>query len=251
MDGTIYLDGVLFDGTLDLLSYIRKTGGRYIFLTNNSSRGTESYIERLKGMGIDAKPQDFVTSADATIEYLNKKYSKDTVYYVCGTESLKSMLRSAGFLVNDEPVPETKVVLLGYDTELTYKKLTDCCRLLGRDTDYVATHPDYVCPVSYGYAPDCGSVIEMLYTATRRRPIVIGKPEPAMAFLSMKLTGFSPEETIILGDRIYTDIACGVNAGIDTCFLLSGEGVESDILKYNIHPTYTFKNIREFCQCFT
>ncbi len=247
MDGTIYLDGVLFDGTLDLLAYVKKIGGRAVFLTNNSSKGTESYIEKLGKMGIEAKAEDFVTSADASIRYLRKTYPSDSVYYVCGTESFKSMLRKAGFRVEDEPLPDTKVLLLGYDTELTYKKLTDCCRLLADPgIGYVATHPDLVCPVSYGYAPDCGSVTEMLAVASGRRPVVIGKPKPAMAELAMELTGFSPEETILLGDRAYTDIACGINAGIDTCFLLSGEGVISDLEKFGVTPSLICENIRQF-----
>lgn len=246
MDGTIYLDGTLFDGTLDLLSYIKEIGGRYIFLTNNSSRGTDSYIRRLAGMGIEAVPEDFVTSADATIRYLKNTFPAEKVYYVCGTESLKSMLRAAGLCISEEPTEEVSAVLLGYDTELTYKKLTDCCRLLGRKVDYIATHPDLVCPVSYGYAPDCGSVTEMLYTATGKRPVVIGKPQPEMVYLSMERTGFRKEQTIVLGDRIYTDIACGINAGIDSCFLLSGEGVREDIEKYGIRPSYVFENIRIF-----
>lgn len=247
MDGTIYLDGVLFDGTLDFLAHVKEIGGRYIFLTNNSSKGTDTYIEKLKKIGIDAGPDDFVTSADATIRYLKKTYSDDTVYYVCGTESLKSMLRKAGIRVEDEPLPETKVVLLGYDTELTYKKLTDCCRLLmDPGIDYVATHPDYVCPVSYGYAPDCGSVIEMLKTATKRTPVVIGKPQPDMVNLALEKTGSGKDAAILLGDRVYTDIACGVNAGIDTCFMLSGEGVIPDMEKYQVIPTVVCDNIREF-----
>lgn len=248
MDGTIYLDETLFDGTLEFLDYVRSIGGRYIFLTNNSSRGTESYIAKMSRLGIKAGPEDFVTSADATIEYIKHGFDVNTVFYVCGTESLKSMLRKAGIIVSDEAGEDVKAVLLGYDTELSYKKLTDCCRLLNRGCQYIATHPDLVCPVSYGYAPDCGSVINMLETATARRPHVIGKPQPEMAYLAMKLTGFSPEETIVTGDRLYTDIACGVNAGIDSNFVLSGEGTMEDIEKYGIRPTYIFKNIREFLE---
>ena len=97
----------------------------------------------------------------------------------------------------------------------------------------------------YGSAPDCGSVIEMLHTATGRRPKVIGKPQPEMALLAMEQTGFSPRETCLIGDRVYTDIACGVNAGIDTIFVLSGEGVMDDIEKYGVQPTYCMQNIRE------
>ena len=104
---------------------------------------------------------------------------------------------------------------------------------------------DLVCPTWYGSAPDCGSVIEMLHTATGRRPKVIGKPQPEMALLAMEQTGFSPRETCLIGDRVYTDIACGVNAGVDTIFVLSGEGVMEDIPKYGVQPTYCMQNIRE------
>ena len=137
------------------------------------------------------------------------------------------------------------VLLLGYDTELTYQKLEDCCILLGRGVDYVATHPDFVCPTWYGFAPDCGSVIEMLYTACRRRPKVIGKPQPEMAWLALEKFGCEKKDACLIGDRVYTDIACGVNAGIDTVFVLSGEGVESDIEKYHVRPTWILQNIRE------
>ncbi|MCR4804093.1 MAG: HAD-IIA family hydrolase [Clostridia bacterium] len=261
MDGTIYLSQTLFDGTLDLLAYIKRVGGKAVYLTNNSSRGLDGYIRRMEGFGIEAGPEDFVTSTDATIAYLKEHYAPQTRYFVCGTESLKRQLRAAGLVLADHalkgeepagPDPSlaeaplaADVVLLGYDTELTYAKLEDCCVLLNRGADYVATHPDLVCPVWYGSAPDCGSIIRLLETATGRRPVVIGKPQPAMAHLAMRRTGFTPEETVLIGDRVYTDIACGVNAGIDTIFVLSGEGVPSDIEKYGIKPAYIYENIRE------
>ena len=108
--------------------------------------------------------------------------------------------------------------------ELTFQKLEDACILLNRGVDYYATNPDWVCPTWYGSVPDCGSVCEMLFRATGRRPFVIGKPQPAMALLAMEKWGYSRDETLLVGDRLYTDIACGVNAGIDTVFVLSGEG---------------------------
>lgn len=244
MDGTIYLDEQLFDGTLDLLDYVKSIGGRYIFLTNNSSRGTESYIEKLGRLGIKAEPEDFVTSADATVWYLNRTYPAETKYYVCGTMSLKNMFRAAGILVTEKQ-EEADVLILGYDTELTYEKLTDSVKLINRGVPYIATHPDLVCPVSYGSAPDCGSVINMLETCTGKRPLVIGKPQPEMVYLAMQKTGFGPQETCVTGDRIYTDVACGVNAGIDSVFVLSGEGTREDIGRFKITPAYVFDNVRE------
>ena len=244
MDGTIYLSETLFDGTLDFLRHVKQSGGRYVFLTNNSSRGTDAYVQKLARLGVEAGPEEFFTSADATILYLKKTY-QNAVYYVCGTESLKNQLRLAGLHVAEQLRDEISVVLLGYDTELTFEKLETCCILLNRGADYVATHPDLVCPTWYGSAPDCGSVAEMLHTATGRRPKVIGKPQPEMALLAMERTGYSPRQTCLIGDRVYTDIACGVNAGIDTIFVLSGEGVMTDIEKYHVQPTYCMQNIRE------
>lgn len=245
MDGTIYLDETLFDGTLEFLQYVRQSGGRYLFLTNNSSRGTDAYIAKLARLGIQAAAEDFLTSADATIRYLRAVYPPDTRYYVCGTQSLKNQLRLSGLQVAQRLEEDPKVVLLGYDTELSFEKLENCCILLNRGAEYVATHPDLVCPTWYGSAPDCGSIIEMLHTATGRRPKVIGKPQPEMALLAMEKWGVRPEQTCLIGDRVYTDIACGVNAGIDTIFVLSGEGVMADIEKYQVQPTYCMQNIRQ------
>ncbi len=240
MDGTIYIGDKLFEGSRELLQQIRDNGGRYVFLTNNSSRGTDSYIEKLARLGIEACAGDFLTSADAAIDYIKENYPPEDVYYVFGTKSLIRQLDAAGIKTASEPSENVSAVLLGYDTELTYKKLEDCCILLGRGVRYIATHPDMVCPTPYGSAPDCGSVIEMLFTATGRRPVVIGKPKPQMALTAMKKYGYTKDQTCLMGDRIYTDIACGVNAGIETIFVLSGEGVLSDTDKYGIHPTYVF-----------
>ncbi len=243
MDGTIYLDNCLFDGTKDFLKYIKGIGGRYIFLTNNSSKSVDKYIDKLNGMGITADKNDFLTSTDATIGYLKKCGFRRI--YAFGTESFKEQLKQSGLNITDGLSEDIDCLCMGYDTELTYKKLEDACILLKKDIAYVATNPDWVCPTWYGYAPDCGSVSEMLARATGKRPKFIGKPEPAMAELAMQMTGFGKSETAIMGDRLYTDIACGVNAGIGTIFVLSGEGTKADIEKYGIAPDYIFDNIRE------
>ena len=244
MDGTLYLGDELFPFTKPLLETIRKAGKTYLFMTNNSSKSVLDYVAKMERLGIPAEYDDFITSSQATADYLMKNHP-GVKFYVCGTESFKTELARAGVRVRDVYSEDIGGVVMGYDTELTYEKLENCCILLNRGADYVATHPDLVCPTWYGSAPDCGSVIEMLHTATGRRPKVIGKPQPEMALLAMEQTGFSPRETCLIGDRVYTDIACGVNAGIDTIFVLSGEGVMDDIEKYGVQPTYCMQNIRE------
>ncbi len=246
MDGTIYLDHELFDGTLDFLTYVEKIEGRVMYLTNNSSKSVLKYIEKLASMDIIAEEKDFTTSAQATALYLLKTH-KDDLIYVFGTQALKEEFRKYGLNITDKLCDEIKCLAMGFDTELSFQKLEDACILLNRGVDYVATNPDWVCPTWYGSVPDCGSVSEMLYRATKRRPKFIGKPEPTMIELAIEQTGFSKEQTIILGDRLYTDIASGSNAGIDTALMLSGESSMEDVDNFDgKKPTYIFDNIRCF-----
>ena len=243
MDGTIYLDNNLFDGTIDFLEYVKSIGGRYIFLTNNSSKSVDKYIEKLNGMGIAADKNDFLTSTDATVEYLRKCNFKKI--YALGTESFKEQLVMSGLNITDEVSEGIDCLCMGYDTELTYKKLEDACILLNEDIAYIATNPDWVCPTRYGYAPDCGSISEMIARATGKRPKFIGKPEPKMAELAMKTSGFEKSETAVIGDRIYTDVKTGVNAGITSVLVLSGETTKKDAEESDVCPTYILDSVRD------
>lgn len=242
MDGTIYLDNDLFEGTLDFLEYVKGIGGRYFFLTNNSSKSVDKYVEKLANLGIASTPEDFLTSTNATVIYLQgKKYHK---IYAFGTASFKEQLIEGGLPITDQLEDDIDCLCMGFDTELTFQKLEDACILLNKGVDYIATNPDWVCPTWYGYVPDCGSVSQMLYNATKRMPQFIGKPEPTMAVLAMERAGFTPDETAVIGDRLYTDIACGVHAGIHSIFVLSGEGTMEDVQKSEVKPEYIFENIK-------
>ncbi len=242
MDGTIYLDGKLFPGTIPFLTAVRRAGGRCLFLTNNSSKSVDAYAARLAGMGIPAVREDFLTSVDAMIAELRKRppYRK---CYVFGTASFRTQLLEEGIPVTDRLEEDIDCLLIGFDTELTFQKLEDACILLRRGVDFIATNPDWVCPTWYGSVPDCGSVCEMLYRAANRRPQVVGKPKPAMVLLALERTGFAPEQALMVGDRLYTDVASGVNAGIDTAFVLSGEGTLADLQTSPVKPTWTFEDI--------
>ncbi len=244
MDGTLYLDDHLFDNCLNFLNQIKAIGGRYVFLTNNSSKSVEDYVKKLNRIGIPADAEDFFTSTMAACVYLKEHY-KGKKLYALGTRSFKDELIKNGFPVTDRLEEDVDGLLMGFDTELTFQKLEDACILLGRGVPYWATNPDWVCPTAYGYVPDCGSISEALYNATKRRPYFIGKPQPDMALLAMQKFGYAKEETVMIGDRIYTDIACGVNAGISTILVFSGETTREDWEKSDIKPEYTFENISE------
>lgn len=243
MDGTLYLDTKLYDGVLDFLDYIKSVGGKYIFVTNNSSKSVDKYVEKLASLGIKSGKEDFLTSTNATILYLNKQNYKKI--YALGTTSFKEQLKDAKLPVTDKLEDDIDCLCMGFDTELTFGKLEDACILLNRGIDYIATNPDWVCPTWYGYVPDCGSISQILCNATKRMPKFIGKPQPEMALLAMEQNGFTKDETVVIGDRLYTDIACGVNAGVSTIFVLSGEGTMEDVEKSEIKPEFIYENINE------
>lgn len=247
MDGTLYIGDRLFDGVPEFLRHVRSMGGRYLFLTNNSSRGVEGYIEKMRRLGIETERSDYLTSVDVTIAALQRERPEKKCY-VFGTRSFYSQLRDAGIPVTARPDPDVDILLCGFDRELTFQKLEDACILLNRGAEFWATNPDWVCPTWYGSVPDCGSVCRMLTTATGRTPRFLGKPQPDMAVLAMARTGFAPEQTVLLGDRLYTDIACGAAAGIDTVFVLSGEGTEADIEKFGVQPTWVRRDIAALLQ---
>ncbi len=223
MDGTLYLGDRLYDFTIELLETIKKSGGTYLFMTNNSSKSVEDYVKKLHKFGISATREDFITSSQATAYYLHK-YHEGQRLYVCGTESLKAELRREGFVVT-ESIDETDCIVMGFDTELTFQKLHDVSYLLltREEIPFIATNPDLVCPTEFGSVPDCGSVCQMIFNATGKRPVVIGKPSPLMPELAMDRLGISKEETCVIGDRIYTDIKSGLNAGITGILVMSGE----------------------------
>ncbi len=244
MDGTIYLDNELFDGTLEFLDRVKSKGGKYLFLTNNSSKSKSAYVDKLKKIGIESSEDDFLTSTDATILYIKDKFH-GRKFYAMGTESFVNELRESGIDATTELADDIYGLVISNDTELTFKKLDDASRLLLRDIEYIATNPDWVCPTAYGYVPDCGSFAEMLYRATGKKPLFIGKPKPQMILLALQKFGYSKSDAVMVGDRVYTDIASGYNAGVDTVFVLSGEGTLKDVENTETKPTYILDNIKE------
>lgn len=223
MDGTLYLGNRLYDFTTELLDTIKANGGKYLFMTNNSSKSVVDYIKKLHNLGIEATREDFMTSSQATAYYLHKHHEGQTLY-VCGTESLKEELRMEGFTVTTE-LDKVECIVMGFDTELTFQKLHDVSYLLltRPELPYIATNPDLVCPTEFGSVPDCGSVCIGIKNATGKEPIVIGKPSPLMPLLAMERLGIEKKDACVVGDRIYTDVKSGLNAGITGILVLSGE----------------------------
>lgn len=244
MDGTLYLGERAFDFTKELLARIKEAGKRYLLMTNNSAKSAVEYVEKLEKLGIEAAEEDVITSSQATAYYL-KLHHKGARLYVCGTHSLKEELRKEGFEITEE-LDKVDCIIAGNDTELTFQKLADVCKLLcTRDLPYIATHPDYVCPTEFGNVPDCGSMCDMIFKATGKKPVVIGKPEALLPELAIERLGYQKEETALLGDRIYTDIKSGLNAGITSVLVLSGETTKEMLEASEVKPHMVIENCGE------
>lgn len=244
MDGTIYNENHIFDGTPELLRHIKQNGGRYIFITNNSSKSVKDYIKKVTDMGIYADAENFFTSTQVTVLYLKKNYSGQKIY-AQATRSCIEELLSSGLSVTEEVDPSAGVILVGFDREMTSQKLDKTCEMLMFNNAFLATNPDLACPVSFGFVPDCGSICQMLKNATGREPVYIGKPEPTMVNIVREKYGYSADETVVVGDRLYTDIATGINAGVTAVCVFTGEATVESIQHSSVKPTLTFGSIND------
>lgn len=247
MDGTLYEEGELFDGSLDLLREIRQQGGEWVLVTNNSSRDVSAYVERVQGMGIDASEEDFYTSLDASIAVLHHKHPGELVYCL-GTEAMVRGLQRAGIRVTESSSDGAAVALIGYDTELTYAKLRVATEVVSTGIPYYGTNCDLACPASFGFVPDCGAIARAIACATGRMPVFLGKPEATMVLPLLENRRVSREEAVMVGDRLYTDIAVGTNASIDSVCVLTGEASMGDILKSDVTPSFVVDSVRNLAE---
>ncbi|OUN55421.1 HAD-IIA family hydrolase [Bacteroides uniformis] len=247
MDGTIYHEDTLIPGASDFFYLCVARGIHYVFMTNNSSKSKYSYVEKLNRLGIDATIDNIASSINATVDYLKGHNSKAKIYLV-GTESFKEELEKEGFEIVPWNYREMDIdyVLVGFDTELDYNKIEGACFYISRGFDYIATNCDLRCPVrDEKYIPDCGAICQLLETATNRKPLFLGKPSPYIVESVLEKWNVHKEDIVCVGDRLYTDIAVGINAGVDTVLVLTGEAKMEDLSDTPFSPTYTFDSIKD------
>lgn len=242
MDGTVYLGEKWIDGAREFLQAVENAGKTYVFLTNNSSKSPESYLEKLERMGLKAGPERIVTSGMATISYLKNHFPGKRVYLL-GNELLREEFEKDGVRL-DEESPE--VVVVGFDTSLTYAKMCRVCDLVREGLPYISTHPDYNCPTENGFIPDAGAIHAFIHASAFRYPDhIVGKPGgDIMDYLAGRV-GAEKSRTAMVGDRLYTDVAAGVNNGYTGILVLSGEAGMEDVKKSEVVPDLIFTSVRE------
>lgn len=246
IDGTLSVGNTLFEGSKDLLDYIEDIGGKAYYITNNSTASTEAYIEKFAKWNIKTDASQFVTAGNVSIDYLIRNHKEDKIYVV-GTASYVKELKKNNLRVTEVADDDCDLVLVAFDNELKYEKLYGACKLLSeKDIPFLATNPDLCCPAPFGFIPDCGSICMMIENSVNKKPVYLGKPNACVVEMCLEDGGFSKDEAIVLGDRLYTDIACGINAGVDTCALLTGETSYEEISNSSYKPDLVYENILEF-----
>ncbi|MEG1931705.1 MAG: HAD-IIA family hydrolase [Pygmaiobacter sp.] len=239
MDGTFYLDSSPLPGALEFLAALREKKVPFAFLTNNSSKGRADYFAKFAAMGVQLSEEELLTSADATIDYLKMQpFGKDIL--LVGTESLAAQFEAAGYCTN---AADPRAVVLGFDTTLTYQKLVALCNAVRQGLPYIATHPDFNCPVEGGFLPDIGGVIALVEACTSRRPdAVIGKPNRFIAEAVAQRFQVALPDICMIGDRLYTDIALG-RCGVATALVYTGEATPADYAASDEVASFVFGGI--------
>lgn len=243
MDGTVYLDETWIDGAREFLSRIEQTGRKYCFMTNNSSKNAEAYIDKLHRMGLDIDPEkQLVTSGHATIAYLNKQFPGKKVY-LFGNRVLMDEFEAAG-IVLEEDHPD--VVVTAFDTSFTWTKLCRLCDFIRAGIPYIGTHPDYNCPTKTGFVPDIGALFAYVQASAGRMPDkIVGKPNREIIDYMLNVMGAEPKSTAVVGDRLYTDVQSGISNGLYGILVLSGEVQLADLPDAGVTPHLIFDSVKE------
>ena len=246
MDGTFYLGDRIIEGSMEFLQKVEQTGRSYLFLTNNSSRSVQHYVEKLGRLGLHVGEDKILTSGQAAAQYLKREYPGKRVFLL-GNPSLREEMEKHGIALEDE---HPDLVLVGFDTTLDYAKMTRVCDLVREGLPYIATHPDFNCPTESGFIPDIGAIMAFIEASTERKAdVIIGKPCGEIVRAAQERTGLAPGEMAMVGDRLYTDIALGRNNGLTSILVLTGETKREDVNDANA-PDFIFENIGEIAAFF-
>ena len=242
MDGTIYLGERWIEGAVEFLHRIEETGRSYVFVTNNSSKNAAVYVEKLHRMGLDVGEDRIVTSGQAAIAYLKREFPGKRVFLL-GNELLMEEFAQEGICLDDR-TPE--VVVTGFDTSLNYEKMCKVCDFVREGLPYISTHPDFNCPTETGFIPDAGAIHAFIHASSFRYPdYIVGKPNGEIMDYLADRAGMEKEKIAMVGDRLYTDVAAGVNNGCIGILVLSGEAGMGDVNQSEIIPDLIFDSVKE------
>ena len=242
MDGVLYRGKALIPGVSDFIKRLIETETKFLFLTNNSEQTPLDLKKKLEHLGIEGLHEDnFITSAMATAIFLKQQKSHATVYVV-GGGGLINELYNVGFSIS-ETKPD--YVVVGKTANFNYEMMKKAVNLLQKGAKFIGTNPDVIDPIEGGFEPACGSILAAIEKASGKKPYIVGKPNALMMTISTKKMGVHPEDTLMIGDRMDTDIVGGLEAGMTTCLVLSGVSTKETIDDFPYRPDYVFNNVGE------
>jgi 4-nitrophenyl phosphatase len=247
MDGVLWRGEEPLPGLAEMFVWLAETGMPYVLASNNSGKTRADYIAKLARMGVDDVPESsIVTSGTATAAYLQSRYRPGTRVHVLGMDGLRQTLDEAGYDVynqsNDEPV---EVVVVGVDFALTYDKLKQAALYIRSGADFVGTNPDRTFPLPEGLVPGTGSLIAALQAATDRQPVIIGKPGRPMFQAALDVLDSPAAQTVMIGDRLDTDIQGAQEAGLKTILVFSGVTTADELAGAQMWPDVAYDGLPE------
>jgi 4-nitrophenyl phosphatase len=226
MDGVVWRGSDILPGVPDLFVFLYEHGIPYVLASNNSSKNPVDYVLRAEKLAIPIDGERIVTSGSVTVEELAREYPPGTPIYVVGSDSLKQLLASRGYVVNSG---DARAVVVGLDVTLTYEKIQTAGRHILAGAEFIGTNGDRSLPVPDGLAPGAGSILAAIQAFTGRAPRLMGKPEPAMFHTALNHLGTAPRRTLMIGDRLETDIQGAQHVGLRTALVLTGVSRREDI----------------------
>jgi NagD protein len=247
LDGTIYRGDQLIPGAERVVRRLRENRRKVVFLSNKPLQTREEYASKLTRLGIPTQPEEVINSSFVMANYL-KKVAPRARLFVVGETPFVEELKRAGFHITDEP-KEIDYVIAAFDRTFDYRKLNIAFQAIKLGAHFVATNPDRTCPVEGGEIPDCAGMIAAIQAVTEKKvEVIVGKPSPIMIQAALEVMGLMPEDCILIGDRVETDIKMGKDSRIATGIVLTGVTDEKTLEGFkhtSIQPDFVFQSIAD------
>ena len=244
LDGTVYLSDALIPGADHVIRLLREGGRKVVFLSNKPIQTREDYASKLTRLGIPTQPDEVINSTFVMANYL-KKVAPGAKLFVVGETPFVEELKRGGFTITEEP-KEIQYVVVAFDRTFDYHKLNVAFQAIKRGAHFVATNPDRTCPVEGGEIPDCAGMIAAIEAVTTKKvELIVGKPSPMIIETALDVMGLKPDDCILIGDRLETDINMGKESGIATGIVLTGVTDEKTLKESSIHPDFIFQSIAD------
>lgn len=248
MDGVLWRGETPMSGLVEFFDTLRRMQKGFVLATNNATKTTDQYVEKLANFGVEIPKFQILTSSEATAHYIRRQYPASKKAYIVGEIGLQNAMRAQGFdlLEADGFVgasARVDFVVVGMARHVCYQQLANAAYLIIHGAEFVGTNPDVTLPTEVGPLPGTGSLLAFLETATTVRPFVVGKPYETMFKEALGRLDGTQADTVMVGDRLNTDIAGGHRAGLRTMMVLTGISNEKDLVKADIQPDWVFADL--------